>query len=126
MAIKSKIQAGRNELCPCKSGLKYKHCHGDTVKAQLCNKMVNLYMLKLIADERKNRGIDPYMYTCNSCGKGTDGPVKSAISTATPVLKCPDCGSTDLVKYVPPEPEENDEDNGVGESEKKSNIILES
>lgn len=28
--IRSARKIGRNEPCPCNSGKKYKHCHGDT------------------------------------------------------------------------------------------------
>ena len=121
MTIKSKFNdKQRNQKCPCGSGLKVSDCHGDPVKLQLCNKVAQMYMMRLIQEERKKRGIVPYMYTCNSCGKGTDQPEKSEIATATPTFKCPACGSTDLTKYVPPEPEKKEE-----ETEPKSKIILE-
>jgi len=120
MAIKSKISdKDRNLLCPCGSGLKAKHCHADPIKLQLCNRVAQMYMVRLIQEERKKRGIDPYAYTCNACGQGTDQPETSQIATATPTLKCPACGSTDLTKYVPPEPEKKEE------PEESKSIILE-
>ena len=105
MGIKSNLKdADRNQPCPCGSELKQKDCHGDPVKLQLCNKVAQMYMMRLIQEERKKKGIDPYMFTCNKCGQGTDQPEKSEIATATPTFKCPNCGSTNLKKYVPPEP----------------------
>jgi len=122
MGVKTNLNdKDRNQLCPCGSQLKQKNCHGDPVKLQLCNKVARLYMMRLIQEERKKRGIDPYMYTCNGCGKGTDQPETSDIATATPTLKCPACGSTDLKKYVPPEPEKKDEETKPEEGK----IILE-
>jgi DNA-directed RNA polymerase subunit RPC12/RpoP len=112
MTIKTDLKdANRNQLCPCGSMLKQKHCHGDPVKLQLCNNVARRYMLHLILEERKKHGIDPYAFTCKSCGKGTDNPEVSQIATATPTFKCPECGSTDLVKYVLPVTEEKPEEN---------------
>ena len=123
MAIKSKINdKDRNVLCPCGSGLKAKWCHADPVKLQLCNRAAQMYMMRLIQEERKKRGIDPYMYTCNTCGKGTDEPETSEIATATPTFRCPACGSTDLTKYVPLEPEKKEEET---KPEENKSIILE-
>jgi len=52
---------GRNELCPCKSGLKYKYCHGDRNKILLCGavakKAANECMLNLIHKEKVKRGL---------------------------------------------------------------------
>ncbi len=48
---------GRNELCPCKSGLKYKACHGDFVKIQQVNHAANVAMNHLIQNERVKKGI---------------------------------------------------------------------
>jgi hypothetical protein len=41
---------GRNDLCPCKSGLKYKKCHGDPVKTQQAKSVPEFN--KLVKDER--------------------------------------------------------------------------
>lgn len=110
MTVKSNLSdKDRNQLCPCGSLLKQKNCHNDPIKLQLCNKVARLYMMRLIQEERKKKGIDPYMFTCNNCGQGTDQPEASQIATAVPTFKCPKCGSTDLEKYVPPKPEPKEE-----------------
>jgi len=49
---------GRNSLCPCKSGLKYKHCHGDAMKQQLARHAMNYRMAELIVEEKIRRGAD--------------------------------------------------------------------
>ena len=41
----------RNNPCPCRSGLKYKHCHGDIVKQQTCTRVANEKMVELIQAE---------------------------------------------------------------------------
>lgn len=48
---------GRNEKCPCGSGLKYKFCHGDPVKIQLVNHAADVAMNHLIQGERVKKGI---------------------------------------------------------------------
>lgn len=48
---------GRNELCPCKSGLKFKICHGDRVKQMLCNQAANERMVELIIREKIKKGL---------------------------------------------------------------------
>ncbi len=53
--LRTKHKVGRNELCPCKSGLKYKSCHGDAVKLILCKQAANEKMLKLITIEKFNK-----------------------------------------------------------------------
>ena len=120
MPIKSTIKAGRNEKCPCGSELKFKQCHGDHEKQQACNAVANMFMGRLIAEERKKRGIDPYDFACKSCGKGTDKPVMSTLDTPTPVFKCPLCGSVDIENN-----KEHIKVNDEQEPEKKSSIILE-
>lgn len=47
---------GRNEPCPCGSGLKFKYCHNDPVKKAICEVMVREEMLRLIMQEK---------YKCN-------------------------------------------------------------
>jgi len=42
---------GRNEPCPCRSGLKYKHCHGDLIKQKECSRVANVKMVELIQAE---------------------------------------------------------------------------
>lgn len=48
---------GRNEKCPCGSGLKYKKCHGDWVKINRCIKLIwpfnKMLMKKLIGVEQE-------------------------------------------------------------------------
>ena len=107
----------RNDPCPCKSGLKQKHCHSDLKKLQACNQIAQMYMIKLIIEERKRRGLEPYNFMCEKCGKGTDQPIQSEIDKR--VLLCPDedCGGT--VKK-----NEKPEDKSETKQEKKS-IILE-
>lgn len=50
-------KTGRNQPCPCKSGLKYKHCHGDLCKQQICNLAANQKMISLIHEEQIKKGI---------------------------------------------------------------------
>jgi hypothetical protein len=114
MAIKSKLSdKTRNELCPCESGLKQKYCHGDPKKLQVCNQIAQLYMMKLVKEERKKRGLEPYDFMCPDCKQGTDTPNKGKISN---LPLCPNCEYV-LQKVEKPKPETK--------QEKKSNIILE-
>lgn len=108
----------RNELCPCGSELKQKHCHGDPKKLQACNQIAQYYMIKLIREERKKRELESYDFTCEKCGKGTDQPRQSTIAGGG--LVCPDeaCGGV-----VVSEPKAV-EDVPANKQEKKS-IILE-
>ena len=50
-------EPGRNEPCPCGSGLKRKHCHGDPLKIDSVNHAANVAMNHLIQCERVKRGI---------------------------------------------------------------------
>lgn len=66
---------GRNSLCPCKSGLKYKHCHGDVVKQQLARHAMNYRMAELIVEEKLKRGLIckhgvPIDKHCKDCAVG--------------------------------------------------------
>jgi len=47
----------RNDLCPCNSGLKFKHCHGDSGKMAACDRIAFEHMSKLVAREQHKRGI---------------------------------------------------------------------
>ena len=117
MAVNSKLSdKTRNELCPCGSQLKQKHCHNDPKKLQICNQVAQMWMIRLIKEERKRRGIEPYDFTCEKCGMGIDQPRQSEIDKR--VLLCPDegCGGT-VKQNEKPKPEDK--------QEKKSNIILE-
>ena len=86
----------RNEPCPCNSGLKYKHCHGDQAKVQAVQQFAARLMLNLIQDERMRKGIIPFPFICNGCGKGFKKPKKSTISPGMPM--CPECNNTDISK----------------------------
>ena len=57
MAIRPTRQTGRNEPCPCNSGLKFKHCHGDEIKRAICNVLANDKMVELIHQEQIKQGI---------------------------------------------------------------------
>ena len=57
MGIQQKHKVGRNEPCPCGSGLKSKHCHGDIVKQEVCNRVANEAMVELIVQEKRRKGI---------------------------------------------------------------------
>ena len=48
---------GRNELCLCGSGLKYKYCHGDVIKTADAKQIANLAMSQMIREERIKKGV---------------------------------------------------------------------
>lgn len=50
-------EPGRNELCPCNSGLKFKWCHGNSGKAAACDRIAFEHMSILIAREQHKRKI---------------------------------------------------------------------
>ena len=62
-------EPGRNEPCPCGSGLKYKKCHGDVVKQEKCNKVANEMMVKLIVQEQRKKIITLQQKDCDVCGR---------------------------------------------------------
>ncbi|HDY89741.1 MAG TPA: hypothetical protein ENH82_16705 [bacterium] len=64
-------EPGRNEPCPCKSGLKYKHCHGDLLKREVCNRVANETMVQLILQEKRKKGI-PIELICPDCNQEAD------------------------------------------------------
>lgn len=51
------VEPGRNELCVCGSGLKYKWCHGDAGKLAVCDRIVHEKMVNLIMKEKHKRGL---------------------------------------------------------------------
>lgn len=53
----SKTKVGRNQLCPCGSELKFKHCHGDPGKRVICERVMAEHMVKLIIMEKIKRGL---------------------------------------------------------------------
>lgn len=57
MSVEPKGKVGRNELCPCKSGLKFKHCHNDPAKKAICEVAVRETMLRLIMQEKHKCGM---------------------------------------------------------------------
>lgn len=116
---------GRNDPCPCGSGLKYKHCHGDQHKRDImpcpcgsglkcgdCHgdpkkiaavkKFSNALMGQLIIREKMEQGLIPFPYTCKKCGKGFMKPKESTIAQGTPI--CPHCDSADITKNEPAKP----------------------
>ena len=48
---------GRNEPCPCKQGLKFKHCHGNMVKLEECKQVARQRMAELIVEEKLKKGL---------------------------------------------------------------------
>ena len=48
---------GRADPCPCKSGLKFKWCHGDGGKQAACDRVAFEHMSKLIMAEKHKRGL---------------------------------------------------------------------
>lgn len=96
-------EPGRNESCPCGSGLKYKHCHGSSVKQQIVQKFAAALMMQLIHREQMERGLVPWPYTCKSCGKGFLKPKESAVAPGIAI--CPHCSNPDITKTESPEVE---------------------
>jgi len=90
---------GRNELCPCKSGLKFKQCHGDPKKQQVVQRFAVALMDKLIRKEKMQKGLIPYPFTCNKCGKGFEKPKESTVAPG--MLMCPHCDATDIKHNEP-------------------------
>lgn len=82
-------EPGRNELCPCGSGLKYKHCHGDDKKRQVVQKFAAALMGQLIRRTKMEKGMIPWPFTCNVCGKGFIKPKQSVAVPGSPI--CPYC-----------------------------------
>lgn len=102
----NKIQ--RNVPCPCESGLKYKHCHGDPVKVQACQHIAMKLMERLIVREQMQKGLISFPWQCDSCNKGFVKPVKGTIRPDMPM--CPECNSTNVRRNEDVEStEKNDE-----------------
>ena len=55
MGIQAAVNQGRNELCKCKSGLKFKYCHGDPEKKMLCERGMAEIMFRLVMREKCKR-----------------------------------------------------------------------
>lgn len=67
MAIQSKHKVGRNDPCPCGSGLKYKRCHGDPGKIAICEQAVRETMLRLIRLEQRKQIVKLQQKECEHC-----------------------------------------------------------
>lgn len=73
MPVQPKHPVGRNDPCPCESGLKYKKCHGDPGKIAICNAIVREKMLELIRVEQRKKIIRLQQAECIACeGTGKD------------------------------------------------------
>ncbi len=48
---------GRGDPCPCTSGLKFRHCHGDGGKQAACDRVAFEHMSLLIIKEQHKRKI---------------------------------------------------------------------
>lgn len=57
LQLKGNQQPGRNDLCPCGSGLKYKICHGDPGKRAVCERVMMEKMVELILREKIKKGL---------------------------------------------------------------------
>ena len=54
---------GRNDPCPCKSGLKFKFCHGDPGKMAACDRVAFEHMsLLIIKEQHKHKIISDEQY----------------------------------------------------------------
>ncbi len=95
--IKGGKSPPRNSPCPCQSGLKFKHCHGDGLKQAVCNRVANEKMVQLIREEQKRRGLVPRDWKCNNCGHTFDIP---GLSIITGRNMCPKCNSIEIEKIA--------------------------
>lgn len=68
MGINVKHKVGRNEPCPCGSGLKFKRCHGDVLKQAVCDRVANEKMVELIRVEQRKAIIAIQQENCELCG----------------------------------------------------------
>lgn len=67
MGVQPKHPVGRNDPCPCGSGLKYKKCHGDPAKVEICNRVANEKMVELIRVEQRKKIIRIQQANCLEC-----------------------------------------------------------
>ncbi|MCK4814544.1 SEC-C domain-containing protein [bacterium] len=70
LKLKGNKEPDRNEPCPCKSGLKFKYCHGDKLKQAVCNRVANEKMVQLIREEQRRKGIS-IKVVCPDCNQMT-------------------------------------------------------
>jgi hypothetical protein len=90
-------------LCPCGSGLKYRDCHGDPKKVAAVEKFSAAFMGQMIIREKMEQGLIPFPYTCNKCGKGFIKPKDSTFVPGIPI--CPHCDNTDIEKNESAKPQ---------------------
>ena len=67
--ILPKHKTGRNEPCPCGSKLKFKRCHGDVLKQEVCNHVANEKMVQLIRREQHKKIIVLQQKDCDICDR---------------------------------------------------------
>ncbi len=68
MPVQPKHPVGRNDPCFCGSTLKYKKCHGDPLKQEVCNRVANEKMVELIRAEQRKKVIRLQQIECGLCG----------------------------------------------------------
>jgi len=88
--LKKSQMPGRNDPCPCESGLKFKHCHGDEMKIARAREAAERAMHAQIVIELKKRKILASMFHCEKCGEPFDIPEQSTV--APQISLCPFCG----------------------------------
>jgi DNA-directed RNA polymerase subunit RPC12/RpoP len=96
--LRTKHTVGRNEPCPCESGLKFKYCHGDPLKVAVCNRVANEKMVELIYQEKIKKGLIKLPYHCNGCGKDFIELKVSSTGGMTQYNICPFCSSPDFIE----------------------------
>lgn len=86
MALKLKgRKPGRNDPCICGSGLKYKTCHGSSIKRAICNQIANEKMIELIRGEKRKRGM-PIELVCPDCNQIADITLRCEFCNRTGVV----------------------------------------
>ncbi len=53
--LKQRNKINRNAQCPCKSGLKYKFCHGNKMYTIICQECVTMRFASLVRKEKRMR-----------------------------------------------------------------------
>jgi len=94
-------EPGRNDLCVCESGLKYKWCHGDPSKKAVCDRIVNEKMVELIMAEKHERSmisdVEYSAFLAKRDPKTPREPVKGTdvdeLIDSTGLARCVDCGN---------------------------------
>ena len=83
--------------------MKWKDCHGSAEKRQIVQRFANAFMAQLIRKTKMEKGMIPYPFTCQTCGKGFEQPKPSKIAPGRGL--CPHCDSTNITHNVPSTPE---------------------